>query len=476
MVHHDEKGTFPWKKTERKETFMDNNTKKIGIFCILLIVIGTAVYFLFTTGNGKLKEQAPESAVSQSQHQDTLKSSPTSVDETSGGKLPIDLKAALNEPNPGDRIKAILGLRKIKTEESIRALEQFLNDKNNGVVEEALDALLAIGAESDELKGQVFAILVNRAQDEDFVERDEALVGAARLGLDNQILPVIQSFIETQDENGAEELRMAAARALTFVNPDAGIDQAIKLVELSNDPTINRIAFNIFAKSDSPVSLEILKESLNSNDKTKQMNGVWALTRKSNPKFNAIIKEALIENSLGKDALAMIAQSPSAPDVFQEVFSSNEVSRENQLACLKVLEEHALNAPNEVRRGLKTTLEPLLNSDDHEVEVQAIKTLGRIGGGIDTAEVIRPKLESEDIEVRRAAIVAYASYTTPGNYKPMLDLLWDDDKKVRESVLIFAGRFINDSDKEVLEKALQHEDEVIRKQAAAILQSLQSKE
>ncbi len=451
----------------------NNSMKNLGIFCILLVVLGTAVYFLSTTGNGKEKKLTSESTVSQSQEQVGVESSPPVAENGAlEDELPQDAQAVLNDPNPGERIKAILGLRKIKTEASVRALEQFLNDKDNAVVEEAIDALLYIGTESEELKGRVFEILVTKAQDEEFGSRDEALVGAARLGFDNQILPVIQSFIEKQDENGSEEFRLAAARALTFVSTDAGIDYAVKLVELSDDPSINRIAYNIFSKSDSPATLEILRESVHSNDKTKQMNGIWALTRKSNPKFNAIIKEALVENSLGKDALSLIAQSPSAPDVFREIFSTNDVSVDNQLAYLKVLEKHALNAPNDVRRGLKTTLEPLLNSSDREIEVQAIRTLGRIGGGIDTAEVLRPKFKSKDIDVRREAVVAYASYATPDNYKPMLELLWDDDKKVRESVLVLSGRFINESDRAVLEKALKHEDKVVRKQAEAILQSL----
>ena len=451
-----------------------NTIKNLGVFCILLIVIGTAVYFFSTNGNDK--EQIHTSGAAVSQDQDNEGSLPSSPDGETGDGLMQEMQAAVNDSDPGQRIKAILALRNIKTEASIRTLQQFLNDDNHAVVEEAIDALLSIGMGSDEFKGQIFGILAAKAQDEEFSARDGALVGAARLGFDDRILPIIQSFIDRQDETGSEQSKLAAARALTFVSPDAGIDQARKLVELSDDPTINRIAYNIFSKSNSPASLEILQESVDSNDKTMQLNGVWALTRKSDPKFNAIIKEALIKNSLGKDSLSLLAQSPSAPDVFREVFSTDEVPKDNQLVYLKALEKHAINAPNEVRRGLKTAVEPLLDSDDRSIQLQAIKTLGRIGGGIDTAEVLRPKLQSEDSEIRREAVIAYASYTTPHNYKPLLDLLWDDDKMVRESVLVFTARFLNDSDRGVLEKALKSEDEVVRKQAESILKSRTSEE
>ena len=81
------------------------------------------------------------------------------------------------------------------------------------------------------------------------------------------------------------------------------------------------------------------------------------------------------------------------------------------------------------------------------------------------AELLEPKLKSPDAEVREQAFGSYISSLSSKTYKPLLDLLWDDNEKVRRSAMFFAGHFADNSDAEQLTKALEHEDEYIREQA-----------
>jgi HEAT repeat protein len=112
---------------------------------------------------------------------------------------------------------------------------------------------------------------------------------------------------------------------------------------------------------------------------------------------------------------------------------------------------------------------PLVDSNDPDLQVQAIKIMGMGFGSEETTEILNPKLHSSDTRVRKEALNAYLPYIGPENYKTVLEMIWDKDETIRRNALAYAQQFIDDSDHPLLEKALQHEDEAIRKSVSQIL-------
>ena len=165
----------------------------------------------------------------------------------------------------------------------------------------------------------------------------------------------------------------------------------------------------------------------------------------------------------------MVAKSPAAPAVFSELLQSNDIGKDDKISLLQTLSENTVLAPSEVRSGVVSAVNPLLDSADPDLEIAAIRTLGKVGAGKAVAEMLLPKLESNSPLVREEALNAYALHCNPKNYKPVLDMIWDGEENIRKSALTLCQPFLTESDRAVLEEALNHEDEFIRKHVEKIL-------
>ena len=365
----------------------------------------------------------------------------------------------------------ILQLRRQPSEEGVETLTTFLDHDSPAVVSEAIDALCyyAVKNGSTEI---VFDILKQKAADKYYPQRGEALVAAAKLKMDDQLLTILPEFLIEKGEQGEEDM-FNAVRALSFVESPEALPYLNQIIDRSTSRQTQRTAYNLLAKIDSIESYEFLESKLNSSDALQKKTATWALSRSNTPGYNQILENAVTNNQLDDESLAVLTSSPSAPQIFGNLLISDTIEKEQKIIYMKSIAQNAGNATAAIRHDMKDALAPLLDSQDRDLEIEAIKTLGKVGGGSpDMAELLEPKLQSPDAEVREQAFGSYISSLSPKTYKPLLDLLWDDNEKVRRSAMVFAGHFVDHSDAEQLTKALEHEDEYIREQANKILEKL----
>jgi len=377
-------------------------------------------------------------------------------------------REALADPNVSARMRAIFSLRSETSEEAVKVLSAFLNDKDLEVVSEAIDALGYIGLNSEH-KDMVYDLLEEKARDKGFPARGSALIIAAMFGKHDQILPVISEYISGKDDKGD----LFAARALTFVGgrPES-IPYLQRLLRKSEDPEVHRNVLHVLSRIDTPEALGLLQDHLLSPDRKDQRNTTWALSLKNKPEYNTILTDAVASRKLGEESLSVLARSPSASRVFGEVLQRYNIEKKAKISLLKTLAGNTINAPSEkIRSDVVSAVASLLDSPDPDLEIEAIKTLGKVGGNLNvTPGIIAPKLKSDSSQVREAALYAYAQYATIYNYEPMLDMIWDEDEKIRKTALGLSQQFINEADRPLLEKVLDdHKDEFIKKHVEMIL-------
>ena len=460
---------------------MDKKIRSIIILCAVLLLLSITGYLYVSppTSDEKRAETAlskPEKTTvitvdQQAQKQETVKSgeiTPVASDKDSGR---IDAaSAAVNDEDISAKFRAILSLRQELSQEAIDILLRFLHDTDGAVVSEAIDTLGFIGLNNSDLKDLVFRILEEKAKDKDFAAAGHALITAAILTEDNRILPVILDYVSEENEG----LKAFAARAMSFIATPECIAPLKVVVEGCDDPQVQRNAFNILARIDNtPEAIDLLQRYMLSPDQDKQARSAWALSRQNKEEHNDILIEAIANHSLPQKGISVVAASPAAHEVFGKVLQKYDTDKKDKIFLLKLLADNAWMASAEVRSGIvDSALIPLLDSEDTDVEIEAIKTLGKIGTEEDTVDVLIPKLQSENFLVQKNALDTFAKFCTPRTYKPLLDLYWDDDEKIRREAFVLSGRFLNSSDIEVLKKAANHSDEFISKQSKIIMDQI----
>lgn len=370
---------------------------------------------------------------------------------------------ALTDPNVSARVQAVLGLRKHPSPEAINVLLNFLNDKDSVVVSEAIDTLGFIGLNSD-TADLVYEILEEKARDKSFALRGQALITAAMIGKD-RLLPLVSDLISEENDRAKDP----AVRALSLIGSPACVRHLEVLLHKSDDPEIRRNAFNILAKIDTPEALDLLKEYVHSSNDRDQAATALALSRLNRPELNEMLADEIQEKGLEKDILRALATSPAAPSIFGDLLQREDVEKEQKVSWLKTLAKYSsAYGPSERRRELKEAVEPLLDSPDATIQKEAIRAIAGIGAE-DTDKALIPKLESKDPEVRKETAFSLIGYVTPKNYKALLDLLWDDDQETRRIALMCIQQFVGESDRETLEKARDHPDELISKHVSILL-------
>jgi len=381
-----------------------------------------------------------------------------------------EARLALTDADPAVRVQAVRNLRHEASEEAISILEGCFNDPSTLVIKSALNSLAFIG-NSELFRDKVYEILESKAIDENFPERGLALVIAALFSGDDQLLPIISDYIsadsDIEDEKSAN-IR-SAAKALAAIGSPATVDLIEQILISTNDSSLQRLALNSLAKIDSPKAVDILQQQLNNGNSSARLNSAIALAALNKAEYNNILAETLVTQEVDDEIVTAIAQSPASPAVFEKVFYENEIEKEELIQYLELLQDSMLSSINETRAGIMDTVEPMLNSGDPELEAEAIKLFGMGFGQLDTVEILEPKLQIADSKVREAAVYAYKTYVTEDSYKPLLNLIWDEDENIRRNALTFAKQYIDQSDYPILEKAINHEDEFIREQVSSIL-------
>jgi HEAT repeat protein len=116
----------------------------------------------------------------------------------------------------------------------------------------------------------------------------------------------------------------------------------------------------------------------------------------------------------------------------------------------------------------------LEDGQDPEIQIEAIRTISKIGGAEkETPEILIPKLTSSVPKVREEAVQAFVGYANPWNYKSLWELVFDESEKTRRTAMFAAGRFVNESDLDVLNRAAESRDVYVKEYAKKLLEHLQ---
>jgi HEAT repeat protein len=469
---------------------MGNRTSRsLAILCILLI--GVVVYLLMSSPQESVVKPSVENTA-----QSTVASSPdtaaakgvqkvvpqakskpqhplNAVEPVGQDQIPADFMAearrALNDADVAVRVQAVRQLRNEASEEAIALLQGCLDDPSTLVAKSALNSLAFIG-QKEPFGEKVYGILEGKAMDENFPERGQALVIAALFSGDDRLLPVISDYISADAESDKTANIRSAAQALVAIGSPACVDPLQQILDTSNDPGVHRMAFHTLANIDSPEAVAILQQYLhNTSDAADQVHSAMALATMNKAEYNDILVETLTYEDVDDQVLSAIARSPAGPAVFEKVIYGSDVSQEERIQYLGILQDGMLKSTNQTRAGIIHAVTPLLDSGDPDLEMKAIQILGMGFGQLDTVEILKPKLKSADSQVRKVAVEAYRPYVTEESYKPLLDLIWDEDETVRRQAFTIAAQYIDPSDYPLLEKAKDHEDDVIREQVTSIL-------
>ena len=466
-------------------------TIKYVLFGILICIIATAA-FIFSKQKApetekeasatlevknKIAENSSQEATAETHDKEAKKPRPApSMKKLEGGITDAEAaienaQAALSDPETEVRYKAVLSLRQYPSPEALALLTQFLADPDDTVVNQALYTLGFIGVNGG-MKDEAFAILSDKAMDKFFSLRGNALVVAATVGDAGSVIPIVEAYMADETETGGN----AAIRALALVSDPNSIPLIAEILQRHPDQETLKNAQGLLAKIGTPEATNLLVSNLNSNDPTLQETSAWALSLLKDSPNNLIVGEAIASGQLDSSALTSIARSPGAGQAYTHALQSENTSDETKLALLNVLASSGFSAPGYARTGLGEAIKPLLNSSNPEVERAAIEALGKVASKDDQTAVIEPKLGSDVFEIQEAAVTAYANYMTPENYKALKKLWNDNDEKIRRTAFFLTEPFLNDSDREDLQKATQHSDQFISKSAANVIKYLDTKE
>ncbi len=447
---------------------MRNSSEKIrGGLLLLLPALALTAYFLTHTHHKTEDVSTP--LVMAGRQANAL--GPASRPQDMLSRRDFDVRApAVDRSNsiahPGDRMDKVLKLRDNASPESIRTLKQFLEDSDHGVVAEAVDALVHIGVEGG-FGEEVLNILEEKARDASFIGRRDALLGAATIGKD-RLAPMIGELLAEGSENGNEELRAMLANALTLINSPICVPHLEVLLSKAENPETRRNCYETLAGIGSAEALSLLEKGLSSSKDEDQAASIMALARLDRPEMGEKLSEALKNDRLGPVAVQTLVMSEAAPVIISDFMQREDVNEDQRLQLLKNIASFSTHASGPVRESIAEALEPYIDSPDKDIQVQAIRGLGQLAGKR-SGDVLLPKLYAEDPQVREAALQAFVAYTTPKNYTALLDLLWDPNEKTRRTAMWFAQKFVNTSDREIMERAMEHDDPFIREHAANLL-------
>ena len=374
-------------------------------------------------------------------------------------------KAAIDNPELNAKYAALWSLGKHSVPESLEILTQFLMDENFDIVTEAIDQIGSIGIQNKELRDRIYTLLTEKSMDHNFPARGAALVTASLIENNDRILPVISKFIQENDYGGDQDVY--AARALSFAISPKSIPLLLQLLEKTDNPEVKDNALTTLAKIPTSEALKSLESYLNSPDDKERALTARVLSTRNIKQYNQVIEKAIANKNLGKLAMSTIAKSPAAAEISGDVLQRNDIPKEKKIEWLQFLEKNAIAAKSEVQSGIISAITPLLESNDPDLEIASIKTVGAMGLK-DSAVLIESKFSSLNTTVRVEALKAYPVH--PDTYKPMLEMVWDTNKEISRFALARCEFLLNESDRHLLEDvASRHDDELMRSNAQKII-------
>lgn len=425
------------------------------LFIIVAIFLLWSLSYISLTNiqaNRKVKLPAVENKISaKSPNNSTEHSKPSGTKESSIMKASrSNTEQQLLEPSDiSSKIQTILALRKQASQEGIQRLAEFVEDSSTVVQTEAIDALGNIALNSNQTNS-VFRILKAKATDTNFASRGQALITASMLERDSLILPVIENYISESQE---EQIGYAV-KAMSFIETPNCIPLLQKVLEVNDDNNIERNAFIILGKINTPEAKTIIRDAVFSIDADTQLNSTWAISRLNNDEYIPILIDAIEQDELYKDALGSIATSLAAPKVFGTLFQREDIHRERKVGWQKIFAQNLAGTPRNLQEQISEATErfvPPLPTSNTETP-QEIES--------DTKE----QMDSDNPEENESQ----KNYT----YKNLASVFNDPDPYERRSAWLVYKRYADFSDPADLEKirqATENADPVIREDAKKIL-------
>ena len=450
--------------------------KKKSLKIILVfgfIILISCVYWTYnknsTTGNSSSISKIDSAKQSTAPAGNTLKS----------GKGLKKYSAKFKKSNlqtDNDNVSAILdrikSFRRNPTAEAVGVLSEYLNHSNSTITEEALCTLSAIGLKSG-LHEVVYKIVAQKALDRKFEFRGRALSTAALMGKD-RALPLIAEFISENnlepDSNGYK----CASGALSRINTPACLPYLNTILSDTDNQDIHRNCFETLAKIATQEAINTLEKHLFSSNNKDQTLSALALTRPNRSECNRILADGIKGKTFRNDTINTILETKAASDIVNLIINDNTLEAEKRVALLETIGGGVRFASLGTREEVSTIIgSSLLNGskEPKNIKLEAIKAIYGLGGP-EIANALIPELKNSDADIREAATFAFAAYADSTNYTAMFDLLWDDDVKTRRTAMFAIQRFATNADQSILKKAVDHEDEYIRKQAQQLLDSL----
>jgi HEAT repeat protein len=363
-------------------------------------------------------------------------------------------------------VSSVRKLRNDPSQKTINQLKTFLDSREKVLVLSAINSLAIIGNNSI-FKDAVVNILEKKAKDRYFPERGEALITASLLVKDNRIIPVIETFISEEDRSEGC-LRSAASALAALATPEC-VTPLEQILEKSFSQEIHNRVFNTLSKINTPETLNILSHYLFSNNQEDQVFSAKALSQQNNIEYNDLLYQAISEKKLGQETLSVISRTQSGVEILGDLLTDTDYEKNDKLNALKILKKNIPLSTSDVREEIIKTVEPLLENEDPDLQMHALKIVGTGFGSETTADIISPKFESPNSTIRETALEAYLPYLNENNYKPVLEMILDKDEAVRRKALSLSFLYIDNSDRPLLEKALTHDDELIRNQVSQVL-------
>lgn len=440
--------------------------QKHVLIIVALLLAGTTL-FMFAKDAGKAREEAAGGSSVVTASSSVAKKSADGRGERSENGPSAYPRYGDTKQEMSERMKVVRELRENFSRDSVLKLAAFLDDTEGSVAQEALDSLGYIGLNSD-LKQMILDILIEKSMDDEYLQRGVALLTAATLDDGKQLLPVIERYAVSGDE----EETTYAIRAMSLLRSEDSIAIIADMLGNLRSPADIRTALGVLAVINTPEATAILEKNLYSRDQVFQEESVWALSLDKSGKNVKYLEKAIVSDNLTPQSLAVLAKSQAGPAVFGSLLRREDMPADKIIKVLAIMEENSMLAPGDVRSESAKIIESLFDNQNPDLQVAAIRALGKIGAPEDKSSLLIPKLQSENTQIQTEALSTYAQYCTPDTYKPLLDLFWHEDKEIRRSAFLISSPFLTRSDRGVLEAALAHNDPYIREQARLTLENI----
>ena len=392
---------------------------------------------------GVSQHAAPEaiaalvSLVVKNHHNPSLLNSALQVLAASEVDTLLPLLELLKDAEPDLRMQAALALGEQHDARAVEGLIEALNDEDTNVRYHAIEALGKLRA------AEAVDALVEIAESRDFFLAFAALEALAKIG-DARIAPKVVPFLED------EFLREPAINLLGQLGDDSAVGPLTALLNTPSAPT--EVVANALA-------------ALRDRYEEKYAEGVYIADLASRE-----ISPTGFQNLIDAAALAPAKESLRSIALVLGWLKRSGVDRALTRLMGRVdLRDEIIEAL--VRHGSATVelLMSQLKSDDLEIRRSAVVALGRIGDSIATPALIETLndesltidaanalgqigdaravdglvnlIGNTDAPVRQAAVNALNSLTLPSVSERIIPLLHDPDPNVRESAVKIAGYF-----------------------------------